>query len=125
MLPLYLAVFAVVSLLLWTDRSCRRTRAKKLVETSEPLELSVWPCEIDGEICVDFSRATNIKPTEKRKYPKCYPLRLTSHQRQRFSSVRSKILSVKVFNPTRVWIDPETEEPCAIHVEDEIFWLNS
>ncbi len=127
MLPLYLAVFAVstvVSLFLWTERGSRQERAKRLVETCDPVELPIWPCEIKGKICVDFSRVEEIKEISK-KYPKCYSVRFTPNQRQKLSSVRTKILAVRVFNPTRVWLDPDTNEPCAINVEDEIFWLNS
>lgn len=126
MLPLYLAVFAVstvLSLFLWSERGSRKERARHLVQTSDPVELPIWPCEIKGKICIDFSRVEDVKAVASR-YPKCYSVRFTPHQRQKLSSVRSKILSVRVFNPTRVWLDPETKEPCAIHVDDEIFWLS-
>lgn len=122
MLPL--SIIAVpAALLFWSDRSNTKIeRARRIVETSEPVEIGVWPCEVGGKLCVDFSRAEDIREASK-KFPKCYPVRLTALQKRQAESVRKKILSLRVFNPTRVWIDPQTKEPCALGVEDEIVYF--
>jgi hypothetical protein len=122
MLPLDLAVFAAPILHKWSIGCTTQKKARKLVETSAPLGLSVWPCEIEGKLCLDFSRVANVKALES-KYSKCYPIRLTSKQSQRIESVRSKILAVKVFDQTGVWMDQETKTPCAINIGGEIFWF--
>lgn len=119
-----LAIYAVsTALFFWADRNTKNEKIKRLVESVEPVELAVWPCEVGGKLCVDFSRAEDVKDNSK-KYPKCYSIRLTESQRRKLAAARSKIMSVRVFNPTRVWIDPDTKEPCALDVDDEIFYLN-
>lgn len=119
-----LAIYAVsTAFLFWADRNTKIEKVRRLVESVEPVELCVWPCEVGGKLCVDFSRAEYVK-TNSKKFPKCYTIRLTENQKRKIAATRTKILSVRVFNPTRVWLDPDTKEPCALDVDDEIFFLN-